>query len=105
MPVGVGVALGTIRPYETLSRERRGSPRIRLAALRIVNGPSVQPVVEHLKMDRALRRPLENRRILVVEDDPMIALDLQCILEAAAATVLVRRAKLPRPSVSSRDLK
>jgi len=35
-----------------------------------------------------LHRPLENRRILVVEDDPIIALDLQSILEAAGATVV-----------------
>ena len=39
-------------------------------------------------MDRVLRRPLENWRILVVEDDPIIALDLLSILEAAGATVL-----------------
>ena len=39
-------------------------------------------------MDLALHRPLENRRILVVEDDPIIALDLQRILEAAGATVV-----------------
>jgi DNA-binding response OmpR family regulator len=39
-------------------------------------------------MDRALHRPLENQRILVVEDDPIIALDLQSILEAAGATVV-----------------
>jgi DNA-binding response OmpR family regulator len=35
-----------------------------------------------------LHRPLENRRILVVEDDPIIALDHQSILEAAGATVV-----------------
>jgi CheY-like chemotaxis protein len=39
-------------------------------------------------MDRALRRPLESQRILVVEDDPFIALDLQSILEDAGATVV-----------------
>jgi len=39
-------------------------------------------------MDRALHRPLEHRRILVVEDDPIIALDIQTILEAAGATVV-----------------
>ena len=37
-------------------------------------------------MDRALYRPLENRRILIVEDDPIIALDLQSILETAWAS-------------------
>jgi CheY-like chemotaxis protein len=39
-------------------------------------------------MDRALRGPLESQRILVVEDDPFIALDLQSILEDAGATVV-----------------
>ena len=39
-------------------------------------------------MDRALCRPLENRRILVVEDDPTITLDLKSIVETAGATVV-----------------
>ena len=46
-------------------------------------------------MDRALHRPLENRRILVVEDDPIVALDLQSILEAAGATVVGPAREVP----------
>ena len=56
-------------------------------------------------MDRALRRPLESQRILVVEDDPFIALDLQSILETAGATVVGPAREVPRPSVSSKDRK
>jgi hypothetical protein len=39
--------------------------------------PEPKPVSGTPQMDRALRRPLENRRNLDVEDDPIIALDLQ----------------------------
>ena len=39
-------------------------------------------------MDQPLHRPLKDRNILVVEDDPVIALDLQGVLEAAGATVV-----------------
>jgi CheY-like chemotaxis protein len=39
-------------------------------------------------MDQPLHRPLKGRNILVVEDDPFIALDLQGVLEAAGATVV-----------------
>lgn len=35
-----------------------------------------------------MNRPLENVRVLLVEDDPIIALDLRQTLEAAGATVI-----------------
>jgi DNA-binding NarL/FixJ family response regulator len=35
-----------------------------------------------------LKRPLENIRVLLVEDDPIIALDLRETLELAGATVI-----------------
>ena len=35
-----------------------------------------------------MNRPLENVRILLVEDDPIIALDLRQTLETAGATVI-----------------
>src|SRR5271166_390105 len=41
-----------------------------------------------LSMNSAVDRRLENRSVLVVEDNPIIALDLQIILEAAGATVV-----------------
>src|SRR5271166_2782749 len=41
-----------------------------------------------LSMNSAVDRRLENRSVLVVADDPIIALDLQIILEAAGATVV-----------------
>lgn len=73
----------------SLSSGRRGSPlKNRSVALRIVNGPSPSLRSGTPQLDRALHRPLENRRILVVEDDPIVALDLQSILEAAGATVV-----------------
>ena len=44
-------------------------------------------------MDQPLHRPLKGRNILVVEDDPFIALDLQGVLEAAGATVVGSRSR------------
>jgi DNA-binding response OmpR family regulator len=35
-----------------------------------------------------MNRPLENIRVLLVEDDPIIALDLRQTLESAGATVI-----------------
>jgi CheY-like chemotaxis protein len=39
-------------------------------------------------MDQPPHRPLKDRHILVVEDDPVIAMDLQGVLETAGATVV-----------------
>jgi hypothetical protein len=70
-------SLGTIRPHERLSRfGRAGPPRIGWSHCELSTARA-QARSGTPQMDRALRRPLENRRILVVEDDPIIALDLQ----------------------------
>jgi CheY-like chemotaxis protein len=68
--------------------ERRATVRIVRPSQPDPQQPEASSGFEAPKMDRALYQPLENRRILVVEDDPIIALDLRSMLEAVGATVV-----------------